>query len=207
MVHYFLIYTLIFLKCISALTPPPENFTLTSITYAGTGCPAGSIAARLSPDRTKLILSTDGFAVQSGDPTYPASALRKICQVSIAHDYPTTHQYRIVAPKITGLINISKNVNATTNFAVYYPAFDSPIPAFKATIEGPTYGLTEWNLTQSQPEWPESGWSPCGGPSARTLNLNVQNRLYVKNVTVDEGRAEIYTFLFDLEWRNEYCHS
>jgi hypothetical protein len=47
--------------------------------------------------------------------------------------------------------------------------------------------------------------SPCAGPDPRTLNLNIQNRLIAKNRTVDEARAEIHTFEFDLEWQTSTC--
>src|SRR4051812_29314946 len=83
------------------VTPPPsppnwfsapDYVVVRGISYAGSGCPAGSLSENISLDYRGLSVIMDSFVAEIG-PDIPLSMNRKNCQVMVDLDYPDGWQY------------------------------------------------------------------------------------------------------------------
>src|SRR5689334_15122691 len=70
--------------------PSNDRVRLRSVSYAGTGCPAGSVAAAI-PDAKHVVLLFDAFYPEVG-PGLPLSQTRKNCQVNLDVTIPPNLQ-------------------------------------------------------------------------------------------------------------------
>lgn len=66
---------------------PATGVTITGVSYAGSGCNAGTVASVLSGDLTTLTLLYDSFVAQSGEGLSPTN-YRKNCQLNVGLRYP-----------------------------------------------------------------------------------------------------------------------
>eukprot|EP01126_Amoeba_proteus_P038757 TRINITY_DN4055_c0_g1_i7.p1 TRINITY_DN4055_c0_g1~~TRINITY_DN4055_c0_g1_i7.p1 ORF type:complete len:148 (+),score=18.76 TRINITY_DN4055_c0_g1_i7:181-624(+) len=76
--------------------PDPRLVTISGIQYAGSGCPAGSVAQVIDPSRTVFTLIFDRFIAQDG-PNVDYSETTKNCQINVDLRVPQGWQYSIVS--------------------------------------------------------------------------------------------------------------
>src|SRR5512134_2701401 len=69
--------------------------TVESLTYEGSGCPAGSVALNLSPDRTAFTLLFDAYVVEVG-PETPKKERARECTVDAVLSAPPGWSWAIV---------------------------------------------------------------------------------------------------------------
>jgi hypothetical protein len=63
------------------------NIPSPGVSYAGSGCNAGTVASVLSSDKSTLTLLYDSFVAQAGEGLSP-SEYRKNCQLNVGLKYP-----------------------------------------------------------------------------------------------------------------------
>ena len=99
--------------------PPTKDITIESINYAGTGCPAGSVAGTLSDAKNILTLAFDSYVAQSG-PNINPSEQRKACTLTIKIKYPSGYQYSLFTADYRGYAAISSGSNGTIKSQYYF---------------------------------------------------------------------------------------
>ena len=104
-----------------AQSDPPAGITIESITYAGSGCPAGSVAGTLTDSRTLLTLAFDSFIAQSG-PNIPASENRKNCLATLKLKYPSGYQYSLFTADYRGFAAIASGSTGICKSSYYFSA-------------------------------------------------------------------------------------
>ena len=150
--------------------PSGHEVEIMGVAYAGSGCPAGSVANQLSSDLTTLTLLYDSFVAQAGHGIPPAS-YRKNCQLNVKLKYPQGWQFSVFKADYRGYANIPKGDTGTCK-ATYYFSGDSHQYSSATTITGPyedNYLKTDRFGTESLV------WSPCGVEGM--LNINSEVRL------------------------------
>jgi hypothetical protein len=103
--------------------PSGHDVQVLGLSFAGSGCPAGSVAGQISTDLTTLTLLYDTFVAQSGQGLKPAD-MRKNCQLNIKLRYPQGWQFSIVKADYRGYAALPKG-NTGTCKATYYFSGDS----------------------------------------------------------------------------------
>lgn len=121
-------FTPIFILAISTLCaalpspapagPDPNQVTINGLTYAGTGCPAGSVASTSSNDKTVLTLLYSNYVASIG-PGTAVTDRRKNCQVTLNVHYPGGFQYSIFSADYRGYEELDAGVTGT-QLATYY---------------------------------------------------------------------------------------
>jgi hypothetical protein len=71
---------------------PPSGVQITGVSYAGSGCNAGTVASILSQDLSTLTLLYDSFVAQAGEGLNPTE-YRKNCQLNVGLKYPQGCKY------------------------------------------------------------------------------------------------------------------
>jgi hypothetical protein len=151
----------------AAFAEAPEYVRVKSIAYAGSGCPAGSVATNVAPDRQAFTLLFDQYIAEVG-PGVPFNQKRKNCQINLDLDYPSGWSYAVKKVSYSGFVDLDSRVTATAQTSIYFQGSAETAVA-KKSITGPSsrsFDVTESFSSSSL------AWSPCG--ARRSLNLNTQ---------------------------------
>lgn len=108
------------------LVPSGEDIRIESINYAGTGCPAGSVATSLTDDKTLLTLAFDKYTAQSGPHIQPVEN-RKNCQLTLKLKYPHGFQYSIFTADYRGFAAIKKGSTGTCKSTYYFSGMQQQV--------------------------------------------------------------------------------
>ncbi|KAH8896175.1 hypothetical protein GQ53DRAFT_743490 [Thozetella sp. PMI_491] len=156
--------------------PPGHQVTIDGIAFAGSGCPAGSVAGQISSDQTTLTLLYDSFVAQAGAGV-PASSYRKNCQMNVKIKYPSGWQFSIFKADYRGYAQIPEGDTGTCK-ATYYFSGDSRQISTTTIIKGP---YEDNYIKTDQLSVETTVWSPCGVEGL--LNINSEVRLSPPDAT------------------------
>lgn len=167
--------------------PPPQSsfpnyVRVRSVSYAGSGCPAGSVSTNISPDYGSFSILWDSFIAETG-PGIPLSASRKNCQLAIDLDFPQGWSYTVADVEYRGYVSLDRGVDATQSTAYYFQGQTSTA-RLSTTMRGP---MSRDYVVRDTLGLSAQVWSPCG--MQRALNINVQAR--VSNMGNSRGNGLI----------------
>jgi hypothetical protein len=158
------------------------------ITYAGSGCKAGSVAISMNDPKTVVTLAFDSYMASIG-PTAVFTDKRKNCNLNIKLHYPPGYQYTLYQLDYTGHADLDKDVKATQR-STYWFAGEQP----RATLQTSWVGKFSDNFslrdTLVNKSWV---WSPCG--ASTTLNINTE--VFLDNSKNPKGSGLITTDVID----------
>ena len=164
-----------------AQRPHPHQVYVRGITYGGSGCPAGTVAANVSFDASAFDLMFDSFVAEAG-PGVPLSESRKVCTINLDLAVPQGWSYTVNSVQTRGFASLDAGTSATQMNRYYFQGSASTAP-FRSTMYGPLardYSFTDQLGLSNQV------WSPCG--ASRSLNLAVEAR-----VQASGGRRALLT--------------
>ncbi|KAJ3269048.1 hypothetical protein HDV01_001917 [Terramyces sp. JEL0728] len=149
--------------------PDPSQITIKSISYAGTGCPAGSVSSVLSTDATTFTMIMSSFVASSGPGTKITDS-RKNCQINLNLHYPSGFAYSIASVTYRGYVQIPDGITATQS-ALYY-------------ISGQTQQISSQTVFSAASDQDYTAndqipiasmvWSPCGAVLPGNINTQVK---------------------------------
>lgn len=99
--------------------PDPNQVTFDTISYAGSGCPAGSVSNVASDDRTVLTSIFDSFVAAVG-PGIPVTSNRKNCQMTLKIHYPGGFQFSIFSADYRGFAQLDAGVDGLQKSTYYF---------------------------------------------------------------------------------------
>lgn len=180
--------------------PAPRWATLRGISYAGSGCPAGSVQIGV-PVSGDLSLIFDDTLHAAAGPGLPVTERRKNCQLTIDLDYPGGWQYAVESAALNGFAALEPRTSGTAKASFY---FQGQLPT--AVVEGTLYGPAYRSFSVFDDLYGHTVWSPCD--ARRGLNMNLQVRVH----TASQGAQASMTLgdragpasLVALKWRR--CH-
>jgi hypothetical protein len=156
----------------AALGQAPEGVRIRGVSYAGTACPAGTVAAHVAPDGQALVLHLEAASVQIGQLTIPRGA-RKNCQLLLDVEHPLDWSFALDGYQWRGYADLDAGVRLTSTIAAYYGGAPTTT-RLTAVLDGPVQSDVELNPDDPRaPSSPQTElvWSPCG--VSRALNANV----------------------------------
>lgn len=180
--------------------PSGHEVTIAGISFAGSGCPAGSVAGQLSSDLTTITLLYDSFVAQAGANT-KAADMRKNCQLNVKLQYPSGWQFSVFKADYRGYAALQKGDSGTCK-ATYYFSGDQKQVSSTLQLNGPfndNYVKTDSFGVES------TVWSPCGKEGM--LNINSEVRItpigttHSALMTVDSQDLK-FTQIHYLQWQS-----
>lgn len=165
--------------------------------YGGTGCPAGSVSATLSPDAKSLSLLFDKYQVAVGGAT-GKSFDRKSCNIAIPVRVPQGLSVSVLQIDFRGFNQLPQA--ASSQFNVEYFFAGTRGPAYQKRFNGP---LQEDYLINNELTVQAIVWSGCGAD----VNLRTNSSMRVQTVANKEAMASIDTqdvkagIIYQLQWR------
>lgn len=175
-----------------------DDISLGTPGYGGTGCPAGSVSATLSPDAKSLSLLFDQYQVAVGGTT-GKSFDRKSCNVAIPVHVPQGLSVSVLKIDFRGFNHLP--VSATSQFNVEYFFAGTKGPVFEKKFRG---SLDEDYLINNNLSVQAISWSACG----EDVNLRTNSSMRVRTVRNKEAMASIDSqdinagIVYQLQWRN-----
>lgn len=152
------------------LADGPSHVRIDSITYAGSGCPAGSLAESLSVDSRLLSIEFDSYIAEIG-PGVSRMESRKNCQINVSLSYPQGWSFAVNEVDYRGYISLERGVTGVQSTTQYFAGRADSVK-LQTTFRGPMD--TDYQL-RDQLGISSILWSPCG--VNRSLNLSTQIRL------------------------------
>lgn len=153
----------------SAQVNPAEAY-IKSLSYDGSGCPAGTIGQSISSDRQTFTLIFDQYVATLG-PSIPVTENRKNCHVNINLHVPNGFQYAVTSVQYRGYVQLSAGATATQSSTFHFASFTKQATSSNA-FAGP---VSKDYLVNEDMPLTSVVWSPCGRQVP--LNINAQIRL------------------------------
>ncbi|KAI5783203.1 secreted protein [Peziza echinospora] len=163
--------------------PDPGSVFIKNVKYAGTGCPAGTVAVSSSDDKTNVVLAFDSYVASIGPDVAPADN-RKNCLINFNIEYPSGWSYTIYSTDYRGYVNIDPKVTALQKSTYYFSSTPGQFEA-QSTWTGPF--SDDYYFTDTF-DAVAVVWSPCKS-ATNTLNINTQIRL----TTTDKKASGLIT--------------
>lgn len=165
--------------------------------YGGTGCPAGSVSATLSPDAKSLSLLFDQYQIEVGGST-GKSFDRKSCNIAIPVHVPSGLSVAVLKIDYRGFNRLP--AAATSQFNVEYFFAGTRGPAFQRVFRG---ALESDYLINNELVAESMVWSRCG----EDVNLRTNSSMRVKTVGGKEAVSSIDSqdvnagIIYQLQWK------
>lgn len=155
------------LLSVFSLSSFADELRLEEPTYGGTGCPAGSASAALSPDKKSLTLLFDQYAVSTGGATNKISD-RKACNIAVPVHVPSGMTISIFKIDYRGFNNLPLGAYAMFNVEYFFAGTRGP--GYRKTFNGP---LSDNYLLNNDLQGQAIIWSPCGEDVLLRANTNM----------------------------------
>jgi hypothetical protein len=165
--------------------------------FGGSGCPANSVSATLSPDQKALSLLFDQYQVAAGG-TSGQSFDRKSCNVAIPVHVPQGLSVSILAVDYRGYNHLP--IQGSSQFNVEYFFAGGRGPTFRKTFYGP---VDSDYLISNKIVANAFVWSGCGVD----VNLRTNSSMRVSTSNNAEALATVDTedvnaaIIYQLQWR------
>lgn len=161
------------------VTIPPQVNGQANPSYGGSGCPAGSARAVVSPDRTAFTMIFDKYLVEAN----ASHAIdRKNCQILVNFDFPQGWSYSLVRLDYRGFFDLGPSSSGYQQ-SLYYFAGTVQQARLQTNFVGPKTG--DYTISDTL-GLSALVWSPCG--ARRGLNIN--SSLYARaNPSVANSHA------------------
>jgi hypothetical protein len=146
--------------------PPPASIRIDSLSYQGNGCPSGSVAANLSPDRKAFTVLFDQFIADSTRSQQP-----KTCRIGLNFSYPRGWTFTLYRIDLRGYAALT--TGATGKQQASYQFGNGSLRAlgdmhFSGPYDDNYYHASVLSLQNLS-------WAPCtAGTSLLRLNTQIQ---------------------------------
>lgn len=181
-----------------AQTASADGLRLGDPGYGGSGCPAGSASATLSPDQTSLSILFDQFAVEAGGNTQK-TVDRKSCNIAIPVHVPQGYSVSLFTVDYRGFNYLPYGARSSLNAEYFFAGQAGPRTARSF------YGSLNSNyLFSNQLSTEQLVWSPCGASTNLRINASmmVQTNSSRQQALATVDSADISSGLvFHIQWR------
>ena len=181
------------------VTIPPVVNGQANPSYGGSGCPAGSARAIVSPDLKSFTMIFDKYVVNAAGSN---SFDRKNCQILVNLNFPQGWTYSIARMDYRGFYDISAGASGSQQ-ALYYFQGNLQQARLNTVFNGPTTG--DYTLSDTL-GINNLVWAPCGSQSGLNINTSLLAKVGPNNpngyaqLTTDSADGSVQT-TYALQWQ------
>ncbi len=175
-----------------------QSLQLGSPAYGGSGCPAGSASAILSPDGTAVSILFDQYQVEAGNTT-GRRIDRKSCNIAIPVSVPQGFSVAIFKADYRGFNAVP--VGGYNRFDVEYFWAGLRGPRVQRTFTGPLN--SDFSVSDSL-QATALVWSACGAQTNLRINSSMMTQ---SNSRMDQSLASVDSadissgLIYHIQWR------
>ncbi|KAB8029218.1 DUF4360 domain-containing protein [Fluviispira multicolorata] len=181
------------------VTIPPVVNSQANPSYGGTGCPAGTARAVVSPDLKSFTMIFDEYVASAKG----SNGLdRKNCQIIVNFEFPQGWSYSIIRMDYRGFYNLSAGATAKQQSLYYFQGSLQQGRLF-TLFTGPTQG--DYTISDTLGV-NDVVWSPCGDMRALNINTSLLASVGANNpngyshLTTDSVDGNVQT-TYALQWK------
>ncbi|WP_282009472.1 DUF4360 domain-containing protein [Brevundimonas aveniformis] len=165
--------------------------------YGGTGCPAGSVSAALSPDNTSLSLLFDQYVVEAGQ-SVGRSFDRKSCNIAIPVHVPNGYSVSVLEIDYRGYNSLPRSAQSQFNVEYFFAGRQGP--RFTRTFNG---AMDSDFLLNNTLVASAVTWSACGEDVILRTNssMRVQTRGGADAMATVDSQDVNAALVYHLQWR------
>ena len=166
--------------------------------YAGSGCPAGSVSAVLSPDQKTLSVLFDSYVAEAGGSS-GNTIDRKNCTLAIPVHVPQGFSVSLYKVDYRGYTYVPRGANAQFNVEYFFAGYRGP--RGQRSFNGP---VDSEYLISNDIAVGALVWSPCGADtnlrinSAMTARTNARREQVMATVDSTDVRSSM---LYHIAWQ------
>lgn len=179
--------------------PGPDSVKIRNLSWAGSGCPAGSVAENMASDYTAFTLLFDSYVAEVG-PGLPLSLSRRNCQILIDLDFPQGWSFSMVDVDYRGYVSVGRGVSGIQQSAYYFQG-ETQTARLATKLTGPIDGDYQVRDTLALDA---EVWSDCGAHRALIINSDVRLMSGTSKaqglMTLDSVNGKV-THIYGLQWR------
>jgi len=185
---------------VDAAGPDPSQVYLETLSYGGSGCPAGTVGQSIADDRTTFTLIFDNYVAAAGPGTKITDS-RKNCQLNLKLHFPQGWQYSIYSTDFRGYVQLDSGAKGTQK-NIYYFQGDTQQVSSQTDFVGPT---DRDYLVHDQVGAASTVWGPCGVSASLNINSQVRidnsaNRNARGQLTTDSADGKV-AHIIGFQWR------
>lgn len=153
-------------------SPPADEIVIDVVNANGSGCPAGTTEIVVAPDNKAFTVTYSEYAavIDPNDPTVPATAFRKNCQLMLDVHVPQGFTYAIAKADYRGYVSLPRGATATQK-ASYYFQGDSSTVRLTHEFRGP---LDDNWQTTDETDVAAMVYAPCGAKRYFAINTELR---------------------------------
>lgn len=176
---------------------PTGPVTINNIEAIGTGCPPGTVAHSISPEKQTLTLAYSDYTAEIGA-GIPLLEAGKNCNIILNITYPSASRFGITAVNFKGFANLDADVTSTLA-AQYFFQGQSPQVEFVLQSNGLNF-FGDYDVRDELIPT-QVTYGPCGGSG--TLNINTEVRLQGTGtgVMLAETTTGKFQQIYALDWQ------
>lgn len=179
-------------------SPNASQVKIAGISYAGSGCPAGSVSESMAPDAKAFTLLFDSYVAEAGPGVSLASG-RRNCQIAVDLRFPAGWSYTIFDVDYRGYVQLDRGATGTQKTTYYFQG-GSQQASLQSNFSGPAD--KDYHIRDSL-GLDALVWSPCG--ASRAVNMNTQVRVAASGgrramMTIDSIDGQL-THRYGIQWR------
>ena len=177
--------------------PDPSQVYVNNFTYAGSGCPSGTVASDISEDAQAFTLLFDRYIAEAG-PGIARSENRKNCNVLLNLHVPAGWSFTIMSVDYRGFAQLDSGTIGEEVSEYYFQGQRGP--AFSTSLRGP---YNDDYVVSDDIPIQDMVWSQCG--VNRALNIKTQVRVNASYnrralMTLDSIDGE-FRQIYHMQWR------
>jgi hypothetical protein len=179
----------------------PDRVTIRDLDWAGSGCPAGTVASNLARDFTAFTLLFDSYVAEIG-PGLPLSLGRKNCQILIDLDFPQGWSYSVFDVDYRGFVNVPRGVSGVQQSDYNFQG-EFLTARLATALRGPRNG--DYQI-RDRLRLNAVVWSPCGAHDTLIINssirfVNESGNLNARGLMTTDSINGKVTHIYGLRWR------
>jgi hypothetical protein len=176
--------------------PPEGSVSIETVNAGGSGCPAGTVRANISSDRTQAELFFDKFITQLSPATVtPLSPSTTDCTVSYNINYPSGWSVSLEKIQLRGSVNTNYGATGTLSSDFYIPGLDVD------TVVEKDFPANQQGFYLVEQKAPVLAYTQCGAvfPLDVTTELSLNGR--TSDITGDNTIKVVDIPRLRLAWR------
>ncbi len=184
-------------------TPPLSEVYIQDITYNGSGCPIGTVAENISPDKTAFTVTFSDYIAEAG-PNVDIGDSRRNCQLTLDLHVPQGWQFSLGTFDYRGYVYLDKGMRATHSTSYYFQG-RRLTGRFSSVMNGE---IDEDYTFTDRIGFTSLVWSDCNASRALNINTGIRVRNTSKSnypnaeglITNDSIDGQI-THKYGIRWR------
>ncbi|KAF6751327.1 hypothetical protein DFP72DRAFT_908166 [Ephemerocybe angulata] len=160
---------------------PPSGFSITSLGFSGTGCPANTAHYVLASDRSYVNVTFSKFYAEAG-PSIPVSSNRRNCILTFGVKVPPGFTFGVASVDYRGYYQLDSKVTAAQQSTYYFQGQITQATA-RSNLVGPVAGASYFYRDNF--DLVSTVLAPCG--ASTVLNINGEVRVNNQDNTKGSG--------------------